>query len=334
MKQLIILLTLFIFITGCSTKNVYKPESISGGIDYDGKISSRIVDTSRDGAVLEDGSIISKDGDIVKLGLDESQKYIAKVKDGFLIADGLGSIALYDAKGNKKELYKFDAAVASAMVDNDFLAAVLADNKITLIDLKTNEVVFTKQNSSSYANSSKIANPYFFSSLLVFPTLDGKLEIFDLRSNQIIKTIIVSSSKLFANVIFLDVINDYLVAASSEKVISISPQRIFQKNYDVRDVVFVDNGVYILTKDGQIILCNSQLEVLKSRKFKFADFVGLIYGDFIYAVEKEGYLIALDKSLISVNTYELPSKIDSFMFTTNSGIYVDDKYFKLNVGKK
>ena len=266
------------------------------------------------------------------MSIKKDERFICDVEDSFLVANSKGSIFLYNNKNSKKELYKFDTSVASAMLKNDLLAVVLTDNTIKLVDLRSSEVIFSKQNSSSYANSSKMANPYFFSSLLVFPTLDGKLEIFDLRSNKIIKTIIVSSSKLFANVIFLDVINDYLVAASSEKVISISPKRIYQKNYEIRDIVFVDDGIYILTKDGQIVLCNRELEVLKSRKFQFADFLGLIYGDFLYVVEKEGYLIALDKSLVSVNTYKLPSKMDKFLFTTSDSLYIDDKYFKLNVG--
>lgn len=319
-----------VLIAGCSSKNVYEPTSLSGAISYDGKLGAEIVDISREGAVLSNGDIINKEDERLSLGLKESQKYLAKTESGYLVADGIGTLFLYQKDGSSKTLYTFSMAVASAMMKNEMLAAVLVDNSSVLVDLRSSEIVFSKQNSPSYANNAKIANPYFFSSLLVFPTLDGKLDIFDLRSNSVIKTLIVSSKKLFSNVIFMDVIGDYLVAASSEKIIAVSPKRLFQKEYEIRDVVFVQDGVYILTKDGKVILCDSELNELKVRKFTFADFVGLIHGDFIYVVEKEGYLIALDKSLVSVNTYELPSSIDSLVFTTRSSIYVDGSYYKLN----
>jgi len=47
-------------------------------------------------------------------------------------------------------------------------------------------------------------------------------------------------------------------------------------------------------------------------------------------IEKNGYLIATDKDLITTNVYKLPSAIENLMFTTNDTLYYDNKYFKLN----
>lgn len=178
-----------------------------------------------------------------------------------------------------------------------------------------------------------MAAPYFLSGLVLFPTLDGKVVIIDKTSGKIIRDVVISSERFFNNVIFLDVLGDRLVAATAKRVISINPQSTVFLDADVKDVILLENRVFVFTKDGRIVLTDADLKVLKERKFLFATFSGVIHGEFVYVVEKNGYMIATDLDLITTNVYELPSDIDAKMFTTKDTIYFDDRYFKLNATK-
>jgi len=123
------------------------------------------------------------------------------------------------------------------------------------------------------------------------------------------------------------------VAATKKRVISISPKSVSILDEDVKDVVVLKKRVFIFTKDGTVILANADLKVLKRKKFPFAVFAGAIYGDFVYMIEREGFLIATDTSLISTNVYKMPDNIDSYLFFTKNALYYKNKYFKL-VNKK
>lgn len=172
--------------------------------------------------------------------------------------------------------------------------------------------------------------------LIIFPTLDGKLQVVDTTAKKIVRDVVVSSEKNFNNIIFFDVIEDKLVAATPTKVVSINPKFANFLDADVANIIFIKNGVYIFTKDGKIILTNTDLKVVKEQKFPFARFVGVIYGKYIYAVEKEGYLIATDINLATSNIfrfeapfYGLSSRFEGFLFTSGDSIFYDDKQFKL-----
>jgi len=168
--------------------------------------------------------------------------------------------------------------------------------------------------------------------LIIFPSLDGKLIIVGAKSGKIIKNVVVGDEKFFGNIIYLNVLGNRLVAATKKRVISINPKSMGILDVDVKDVVVHKNRIFVFTKDGTVILCDADLKVLKRKKFPFAVFAGAIYGNFIYMIERGGYLIASDADLISTNVYKMPENIDSFLYFTKDNLYYKDKYFKL--GKK
>jgi hypothetical protein len=158
----------------------------------------------------------------------------------------------------------------------------------------------------------------------------------DINDKKVVKDVVISSEKNFNNVIFFDIIDNRLVAATPTKVISINPKFANFLDADVVDIIFIKDGVYVFTKDGRIILTDPDLRVLKEKKFPFARFVGVIYGKYIYAVEKGGYLIATDINLASSHVfkfsapfYGMSSEFDGFLFTGGDSIFYDNKQFKL-----
>jgi len=327
------LLALFL-LSGCETKRQnFEPPTIAGDIDYDGSLPSSIIDVSRSGATLENGQIITEDGLIdVKLPLgftftgNSKEHYIGISRDSELIVVDKNSMTIYNNK--------FKSIVASASLQNNMLAVVLGNNTFILIDIKNDKVLFTQKGDNIVALDSKIAAPYFLTGLVIYPTLDGKLIIVDLKTYKVIRDVVVRSEKFFSNVIYLDVLGDRLVAATKKRVVSISPKTMTYLDEEIKDVIILKNRVLVFTKDGQIVLTDSDMKVLKRKKFKFASFAGSIYGKFVYVLERGGYLIATDLDLMSSNVYELPDDITDFVFTTKDKLYYKDSYFKLGNSSK
>ncbi len=330
-KIKIVLLTSFLLLmAGCSSKSLFEPAKVAGYVDFDGTLPAPIKDVTRSGATLQNGQIISKKYGLMDVKIPKNYRFLSLSNKKVVSVSGTGKLLIQNEKGQKLYTYNFKNMIASAKLNKNILAIVFADNDLMVFDTKTNQVLFERKLDDVYALDARIANPYFLGSLIVFPTLDGRLLIVDGKTYTTLRDIVVSSKPYFNNVIFLNVLDNRLVAATQNKVLSISPTEISYLNVGVKDIVFLGQRVFVFTKNGRIILTTSNLKVLKERKFKFANFSTAIYGDFIYVIEKNGYLIAVDKDLITSNVYKLPSEIEDLMFTTSNTLYYGDQYFKLS----
>ncbi|WP_024953927.1 hypothetical protein [Sulfurospirillum arcachonense] len=327
-------LIILLLLSGCGTKRQnFEPKSISGEIDYDGALPAKIVDVVRSGATLENGQIITKDG-LLDIKIPENYTFIGDSKGRYLATSKCGNLVVLDKNSHVIYEKKFDSVVATATIKEDLLAVILGNNTQLLIDITSKKELYKNNGDKVYAHDSKIAAPYFLTSLIIFPTLDGKLLIIDLKTNKLLRDVVVKSEKFFSNIIYLDVLGDRLVAATKQRVVSINPKSMAFLDEEVKDVIILKNRVLVFTKDGRIILTDADLKVLKTKKFKFASFVGTIHGEFIYIVERGGFLIATDLNLISSNIYELPDEIESYVYTTNDKFYYKNSYFKLSAPRK
>lgn len=332
-KFSIAILSFLVFFSGCETKRQYfEPAQVAGKIQYDGKLPASIIDSVRDGATLENGQIITKEG-LLNVKIPIGFTFLGTNNDRYIAASRDSDLVIVDKNSQTVYKKKFDSIVASASLKDNLLAVVLGNNKSVLVDIQKDVIVFEKQGDNVYAHDSKIAAPYFLTGLLVYPTLDGKLLILDLATREIIRDVVVKSEKYFSNIIYLDVLGDRLVAATKKRVVSINPKTMTFLDEEVKDVIILQNRVLIFTKDGRIVLTNADLKVLKEKKYQFASFAGTIHGEYAYIVERGGYLIAVDLDLISSNIYRLPDEIDSFIYTTNDKLYYKDRYFKLATPK-
>ena len=327
-------LLILLVLSGCGTKRQnFEPKALAGEISYDGSLPSSIIDVVRSGATLENRQIITKKG-LLDVKVPEGYTFLGNSENKYLAISRCSSLVIVNE--NSKVIYekKFNSIVASAAINGNKLAVVLGDNQVQLIDIDTDKVLYKKSGDKVYAHDSKIAAPYFLTSLLIYPTLDGKLLIIDLKTNKLLRDVVVKSEKFFSNVIYLDVIGDRLVAATKKRVVSINPKTMAFLDKEVKDVIILKDRVLVFTKDGQVILTDADLKILKSKKYKFASFVGTIHGEFVYIVERAGFLIATDIDLISSNVYELPDDIESYVFTTDDKLFYKDHYFKLGKARK
>ena len=330
-QTLLISLLFIATISGCSTKRQYfEPTTIQNESVAVNRLTSDIDNVSINAAILKNGNAITKNGllsENIKFPKDTT---LLNASSDNLVASSIdGNLTVKNKSGQILFQRSFNEAIVSAAFDDDKLALLSAQNKIYLIDIRTNETLLEFELSDVYAQNARVASPIFMSSIIIFPTLDGKIVIVD-KNGNIIRDVVVSSEQFFNNVVFLDVVDNTMLAATAKKIVSISPEKTVYYNGEIKDVVVDKNNVYILEKDGTITLANLQLQKIKSINFKFAIFsASTIYNESLYAIEKTGYLIKTDLSLDNSKVYKLNSSVEDKIFTGINEFYYKDYTIKL-----
>ncbi len=330
MKYLYITLSVFLLLfSGCGTKRQYfEPKDVSGSVSYDGSLPSDISNVGRYGATLQNGQIITKDG-LSSVKMEEGFDFFGKFDDKIISVNDSGKLKILDLNGNMLYEREFPQAVTSASVSSNVLAVVDSNNILYLVNIQKNEVYFTSKQDSAYALDSKIAAPLFVNSLVIFPTLDGKLVIVDWKRGTKIRDVAISSENFFNNVIYLQVVNGKLLAATQTRVLSISPRQSAYFDENIKDVITSDNNIYVLSNDGRVILLNEKLKEQKQKKFLFAVFLGVVNNDKLLIVEKNGHLISVGLNLENSKVYKLPDEIDDLTFISKDTLFYKDRFIKL-----
>jgi len=329
LMKVVFLMISFLFF-GCSDKNYFSPENIQGRIQYDGELPAKIVEVGFGGATLQNGQVITQNG-LQNFHLPKDYYYINSYEELIIASGDCKPNIIYNKKSGKIIELKLKRRIVAAMFipDTTKLVFVLEGNSYGIYDFKEHKIVSKYNSDKAISADIRIANPISLVDLILVPTLDGKLVILNKSDGKRVREIVAGKGEEFNNVIFLKIIGDRLVAATPHRIISVSPKIMDSQSIEIVDVLFVQNGIYILSKDGTIYLCDESLKILTKKKLPFAHFVGAIYGDFIYLVEKEGYIIALDLNLESANIFETPDKIEDWFYSTKDTFYYKKFYFKL-----
>jgi WD40 repeat protein len=315
MRNLILILFVILF-TGCDSKKYFEPDTVEGSVYSSGYLPDYVKDTKRDGLTLENNQVITKDG-LSDIKVSEGFLYINDTSEYILAVDNTNQIEYINKSTKNRKTVTFQKKVVSATITTDVLVVVTLDNTIYIYDLNKKEIIEKLVNSETNAIDSRLANPMIVNSLLMVPTLDGKLVIFDKNTNKYIKTMTIDTNQYFSNIIFLKVVNDRLIVATQNNILSISSDGTDYNELSIRDVAIFKNNIYVFSRDGNIHFLDDDLSILKSKKLKFAIFTGLIGGEYIYAIEKDGYLIAIDEDLITANVLLL-FEISNLCFLSSS----------------
>ena len=329
MKQYIFLLTLLaIVFSACSTKEVYEPKKLSNDWDKTASMDESIVDTSDNIALLEDRKVLTKNGEL-NVTVPQNQRVIALSDDRVISASIDGNVTLTSVRDGSVETFELHKTVAAASVNDTTLAILFASDDIALYDTQTKELLFKEQGGKVVANDSRIVNPYFLNDLVIFSTLDGKVIIVNARLKKRLRTIMVSSEDYFNNIIYFNIADNKILAASSYKLLAMAQKELRQK-YEIRNIVFDGKLIYITTKQGEVIALTPELQVDSKIKFPFAHFLGMISHDGkLYILEKEGYMIVVDKKRFNYTVHEVDLD-DGFVFVGKNLFYVDDKKILIN----
>jgi len=328
-RVILVSVTMLFVLAGCGTKRHYfEPEAVAGKVRYETSLPAQIIDVAKHGATLENGQIITQAG-LRDIKIPQNTVFLGAYEGRYIVTSECGNLFIINQDGIVSYERKFDQGIASASLQGNFLALVDRTNQLLMVDMSRDSIIYQNRQDAVYALDARVSAPYFLNTLVIFPTLDGKVVIVDKDSARTIRDVVVSSEQFFNNVIFLDVIADRMVVATSKRVISINPNTTVFLDAEVKDVIVLEDRVYVFTKDGRVILTDTDLNILKERKFPFAVFAGVIYGEYIYMIERNGYLIATDADLRTVNVFELPNEIDTMVYTTQSQLYVGNQSFKL-----
>lgn len=298
-----------------------------GSIDLTERLDSEIIEISGDGATYEDGSIITMQGMDATL-FPEGYRFVY-ANDTWHLGLKTGGEVLAIKSENESRRLDLSKTIAALALKDDLLAVVFADNELALYEFSTGKLLFKEPASESTAVDMRIANPRFLNDLVLFPTLDGKLVIVNADAKELVRTIIVSSEQYFNNIIYFNIINDVLYAATPSKIYALGEKEL-RIDLEVRNMVVNEEGIWAASRQGELIAYNHQLGLIKKEKFPFAHFMGMVVGkDGVYVAEKEEYIIACQKDITECKVYDFDLE-SGFFFTTQEGFYFDNVYIKIN----
>jgi hypothetical protein len=320
-------LSLVLF-SACSSKKVFEPENTSSSWDKYQSIGENIIDITSTAALLENRKVLAGDKTI-DIEIPENYRLIGS-SDGWIISATInGNLKLQSVNDSAKVIeFEVQKTVASASIQGDLLAVVFADNELGLYTLSNKELLLKEKVGESLAIDSRIATPYFVGGVVVYPTLDGKLVIINPEAKKRLRTTILSSEEFFNNVIYFNLVDQKIIAATAHKVLTMA-QEENRAAYEIRNMISNNDGLYIATKQGEVIALTPSLQLRSKLKFPFAHFLGMIAKeDKLYILEKEGYLIVAPKDLSSYTIH--PVDLDEgFVYVSEKGFFVHDELISI-----
>lgn len=326
MKSILLSIVAIALFTACSGKKYYEPEETSSNIELNKKsMSSSIKSMNRVGATLKDNEIITKKG-ISSFKLPDGFEFINFTEEGEAISTNYIDKILIGTRERKVK----DVVVAASK-QNEKLALIYSNNSMELIDINTDKTLFKEYLPLSLANDTRVANPLFMGSLILFPSLNGKVLILSAATNEVVRNISLDTDSDFKNIISLEVEqkSESLIVANAHKIVSISARDIISKEYDIRDIIVKNGYIYIATVDGNIIKLTPNLEEVAKRKYKYAKFHALAYGSSLYAVESQGFLINISDDFRNDTVYEFSFDNEKRLIAIDNKIYFNSDYITL-----
>ncbi|MFA5429066.1 MAG: hypothetical protein WC279_12770 [Sulfurimonas sp.] len=330
MKLLIIALisvTALIF-SACSSKEVFEPTHVKDDWEHVGNSKFTIKNISPDAALVEDHKVLLH-GKVLDISIEDNHRLLG-VSDGWIMSSSVeGNLTLQHSADSKKiEKFNLKRTVATASVKGDLLAVLFANNEMAIYSIADKSLFIKEQGDAPIVVNSKIVKPNFKDDLVIFATLDGKVVIINSKTKKKLRTVIVSSEEHFNNIIYLDFVDNKIVAATGHKILSLAQKEI-RLAYDIRSVIADAKELFVATKQGEIISLTPELQQNAKLKFPFAHFLGMIIShDKLYVLEKEGYIIEISKDLSKYTIYEVDVE-DGYVFIDGKIFFVDDEYISV-----
>ncbi len=318
-----------LFVSGCAGKNYYKPTQTTQVLTYRFDIKSPIASVVRDGLTYADGRVVTLKRGMLNKPIPAGYHFVYDAGNAILIANEAGDVKILQ-EGKTRFEEHLDMALSSGAFKGSLGAFVLANNRVLLYDLKRKKVLYEEALEPSFALDSRIANPVFIKNMVIFPTLDGRLIIVDQQTHSLIKTVVLSDKPLFNNIIYLTAKSGNVIAATRYKVIAVTPSMMNEKAYDIKDAIYDGQYIYLFGNDGTIAKCDIHLKTVKQTQFDFAVFTAAsATRESLYAIEKGGYALKLDKRFQTVSYFRLPEAIEKPVFLLGNKLFVGRHYLMI-----
>ena len=331
MKLTILALSMgaLVLFSGCSHKEVYKPENVKGEWRNAGHLSASISQSTQSAALLDNGRLLTKEGE-KNIKIPEDYRLI-NVNSAWIITESPdGNLVLFPENGTEgKVTFELKRSVAAASIQDDTVAILFSNNEMALYSLESKKLLFKEPSNAPIAVDARITNPAFLKELVLFLTLDGKIVIVNSETKKVLRSVVVSSDEFFNNITYMNVIDNNLVASTGSAVLALS-QKEAREKYEIRNIAYTADGIWLTTKQGEIIALSPTLQFKAKKKFPFAHFVGIsVQNDRVYALEQEGYMIALTKNLLAYDVYDIDMDSDNKIFLGDGRFYFDDRYINI-----
>ncbi len=322
------LFTLWVVIlfSGCSSKQYFEPETTHSFNQDTTSIDSSIKTLGKYGATLDNNKFISKNG-ISKLELPKGYHFLNNIDNTILATNNENKLLFIS--NNKQTTINFKNKIISASKRDDLLALVFDKNIVGLYSIEDKKFKLKESLKSSILNDIRVASPIFLDDIVLLPTLDGKVLIVNIEKNTIIKTINIDPNGKINNIIFLDTINDTMIAATTNKIMSLFDSSFAIKDYTIKNIIASKENIFIATLDGNIIKLDFALEEINKKKFKFANIHSLIYSNSLYALESEGFLININDDFTDIKVYDFSFDNEEKVISIDDTLYFEDSYIKL-----
>ncbi|RLA75089.1 MAG: hypothetical protein DRG11_02735 [Epsilonproteobacteria bacterium] len=326
MRYIFVIFFFILVFSGCVQKQYFQPDDTVGYVPSEDIVEDSYILNYISGRLilLENDKLITKDKELATK-LQKNQEIVNYEHDEVFISYN-NDLILSDTN----RTIKLESKVISLAKKGNILALVLQDNSMILYDLELDEVVFKEKHDHSYINNKKVATPIFINKTVLFPTLDGKVSVVSLSQRKTLRNLIVATTGLVKNVSYLNVVNNTLIAATNNNILTFGNTKLNLKEYEVANIVADGGFIYIATVDGQIIKLNHKLEEINKKKYKFAKILTLaVTNKFIYGLESQNYLIKLSKNFKTSQIYDI--WFNEYEKTTylKDKLYYDNRYLKL-----
>ena len=327
--------TATIFFAGCSldtTKFVPDVFKSSAGLStnsYTIKHKKQVFNVIRDGVTFTDGSYITASGE-GSINLPRGYYYVNSDGGRILAADKFGNILVLKSSGEEIAHTKLEAPLISGVAYYGGIAYLLQGNRFGIYDPFKNKTIYQKEFSGGSVVDNRLANPLVTQNFLAIPTLDGKLVFISLHSYKAPSVLPVGTLKNYGNMIFLKTLNDSVIAATPTNIITVSRSGKQTYNAKVADLTINSGTIYLLTRDGTVTKLDSNLQLIQSKKFAYADYATIAAVDGkIFAFAKSGSLVVMDDSMQKHKVYSVGAA-SRYSFVSGSWLYIDDRKVNLS----
>lgn len=315
--------------SGCSGKQYYEPSKTFSASRVSESYGGHVLDLRRDGGTLTNRDYLGKSG-VGHIKMKKGFTFLDENDDYVLSGNAKGVLMITDKNLNKVlRAVVLGTPIVSVTMQKGLVAYLLNSNVFGIYKMSNNHKLIESRSEKTFAIDTRAASPLFVDNLVVYPMLDGKVIIVDTKKPTESKVIYISSNKVFNNVIFLSRIKDTLVAATAARIITLGKAGKFEYNANISEVRIGNKGIYLFTKEGEVIKLDANLKEKAKTKFKFAHFaVATAFDGKVFALDQQGLLIVMNANLSKHKTYKLGS-IDEPAYITKNKLYKDGKVIDL-----
>lgn len=323
-KHALCVCLLFFSFWGCSQKEYFKPLEVNGKASFNSKLPSKIIDTNKSGAVLDNSQILSQNG-LSTFKMQEGEAFVGFSNGVYLISSHCNDLRFYDEEGKITQTLKIPSCPVSASISGNYLALVGNDNAIYLYDIVSQKEIFTKKSNSAIAVNSMLQAPVFFNEWIYYPMLDGSVMVVNKKTLEVEKTIVIDSAPFFNNVIFTQVTPKVILLATAKKLLSVYGGSTYTYDAEIRDIKIFNDLIYITTLDGTIQELDFTLKPLRQLKFQFAIFSVInITNDILSVLESgSGYLIKVNLKDFTPKVYKIGISREENVFSQGNKLYYE-----------